>query len=43
VLEESGSDVEALARLAARLDELEGKEREAGIQLLRALESLLKR
>lgn len=43
VLEESGSDVEALARLAARLDELEGKEREAGIQLLLALESLLKR
>jgi GAF domain-containing protein len=43
VLEESGSDVEALARLAARLDELEGKEREAGIQLLHALESLLKR
>jgi GAF domain-containing protein len=43
VLEESGSDVEALARLAARLDELEGKEREAGVQLLRALESLLKR
>ena len=43
VLEESGADVEALARLAGRLDELEGKEREAGIDLLRALESLLKR
>jgi GAF domain-containing protein len=43
VLEESGADVEALARLARRLDELEGKEREAGIDLLRALESLLKR
>jgi GAF domain-containing protein len=43
VLEESGADVEALARLAGRLDELEGKEREAGIQLLRSLESLLKR
>jgi GAF domain-containing protein len=43
VLEESGADVEALARLAGRLDELEGKEREAGIDLVRALESLLKR
>jgi GAF domain-containing protein len=43
VLEESGTDVETLARLAGRLDELEGKEREAGIALLRALESLLKR
>ena len=43
VLEESGTDVEVLARLAGRLDELEGKEREAGIDLLRALESLLKR
>jgi GAF domain-containing protein len=43
VLEESGTDIEALARLAGRLDELEGKEREAGIALLRALESLLKR
>jgi GAF domain-containing protein len=43
VLEESGTDVEVLARLAGRLDELEGKKREAGIELLRALESLLKR
>jgi GAF domain-containing protein len=43
VLEESGTDVETLARLAGRLDELEGKEREAGVTLLRALESLLKR
>lgn len=43
VLEESGADVEALARLAGRLNELEGKDREAGIGLLRSLESLLKR
>src|ERR671911_1697887 len=43
VLEESGADVEALARLAGSLDQLEGKEREAGIALLRSLESLLKR
>ena len=43
VLEGSGSDLEALARLAGSLDQLEGKEREAGIALLRSLESLLKR
>jgi GAF domain-containing protein len=43
VLEESGSDLEALARLAGRLDELEGKEREAGIELLRSLDGLLQR
>jgi hypothetical protein len=41
VLEESGADVEALARLAARLDELEGPRREAGLELVRSLEGLL--
>jgi len=43
VLEESGADLEVLARLAGRLDELEGNEREAGMELLRSLDSLLKR
>jgi GAF domain-containing protein len=43
VLEESGADVEALARLAGRIDELEGRKREAGLELVRSLEDLLKR
>jgi GAF domain-containing protein len=43
VLEEGGADIEALARLAGNLDDLEGKEREAGLELIRSLESLLKR
>jgi GAF domain-containing protein len=43
VLEESGADVEALARLAGQLDELEGSKREAGLELVRSLEGLLKR
>jgi GAF domain-containing protein len=43
VLEASGADIEAVARLAERLEELEGNERQAGLELLRALESLLKR
>jgi GAF domain-containing protein len=43
VLEESGADVEAVARLAARLDELEGAQRKAGLELIRSLEGLLKR
>ncbi|HEV2711562.1 MAG TPA: GAF domain-containing protein, partial [Gaiellaceae bacterium] len=43
VLEESGADVEALARLAARLDELEGARREAGLELVRSLEGVLTR
>jgi GAF domain-containing protein len=43
VLEESGSDVEALARLAGQLDELEGPKRKAGLELVRSLEGLLKR
>jgi GAF domain-containing protein len=42
-LEDSGADLGTLARLAGHLDELEGKEREAGIDLLRSLERLLKR
>jgi GAF domain-containing protein len=42
VLESGGADVEALARLAERLDGLEGEAREAGIELLRSLENLLK-
>jgi GAF domain-containing protein len=43
VLEAGGADVEALARLAERLDGLEGEDRKAGIELLRSLENLLKR
>lgn len=43
VLELGGADIEALARLAGNLDELEGKEREAGLELIRSLETLLKR
>ncbi|MGH3082120.1 MAG: GAF domain-containing protein [Gaiellaceae bacterium] len=43
VLEESGSDLAALARLAEHLDELEGSKRDAGLELIRSLEGLLKR
>lgn len=43
VLEESGGELEVLARLAGRVDELEDKDREAGLELIRSLESLLKR
>src|SRR5215210_599122 len=43
VLEDSGSDLTALARLASRLDLLEGEERAAGVELLRSLDALLKR
>jgi GAF domain-containing protein len=43
VLEETGADVEAVARLASRLDELEGGQRDAGVQLVSSLERLLKR
>jgi GAF domain-containing protein len=43
VLEDSGADAVALARLAERLDKLEGKERTAGVELLRSLDGLLKR
>lgn len=43
VLEESGADIEALARVAGQLDELEGARRDAGVELIRSLEGLLKR
>jgi len=43
VLDGSGSDLTALARLASRLDSLEGEERAAGVELLRSLDALLKR
>ena len=43
VLEDGGADIEVLARLAGNLDELEGKEREAGLELIRSLDALLKR
>jgi GAF domain-containing protein len=43
VLEEGGADIEAVARLAGRLDELEGAQRDAGLELVRSLERLLKR
>jgi GAF domain-containing protein len=41
VLDGAGEDVTAIARLAAALDRLEGKRREAGLALLRALEDIL--
>jgi GAF domain-containing protein len=43
VLEESGADVEALARLAGELEALEGPRRAAGLELIRSLERILKR
>jgi GAF domain-containing protein len=42
VLEDGDADTTALARLAARLDALEGPRRQAGVDLLNALETLLK-
>ena len=42
VLDGAGADVAAVARLAAELDGLEGKRRDAGLELLRALEDLLR-
>jgi GAF domain-containing protein len=42
VLEDGGADIAVLARLAGNLDELEGKEREAGLELIRSLDTLLK-
>jgi GAF domain-containing protein len=42
VLEEGDADAAALARLAARLDALEGSKRKAGMELLQALETLFK-
>jgi GAF domain-containing protein len=41
VLEGSGEDVALVARLAARLDALEGEKRAAALELLRALEEIL--
>ena len=43
VLEESGADIEALARLAGELEALEGPRRAAGLELIRSLERILKR
>ena len=40
VLDDAGADTAALARLAAKLDALEGPKREAGADLLRALDAL---
>jgi hypothetical protein len=40
VLEDGDVDAAALTRLATRLDALEGPRRQAGIELLRALETL---
>jgi len=41
VLDESGVDIEALARLAGEVDQLEGPRRQAGLDLLRSLEGLI--
>ena len=43
VLDESGTEIEALARLAGQVDQLEGTKRKAGLDLIRSLEELLKR
>jgi GAF domain-containing protein len=40
VLEDGGADAAALARVAARLDALEGPRRQAGADLLKALDAL---
>ena len=42
VLEDGEADAAALARLAGRLDALEGAKRKAGMELLNALETLFK-
>ena len=42
VLEQEGGDADALARFAARLDEVEPETREAALQLLDSLERLLR-
>jgi GAF domain-containing protein len=42
VLEDGDVDASALARLAARLDALEGPRRKAGVELLNALEQLFR-
>ena len=41
VLDESGVEIEALARLAGEVDQLEGPRRQAGLDLLRSLEGLI--
>jgi GAF domain-containing protein len=43
VLDESGTEIEALARLAGEVDQLEGPKRKAGLDLIRSLEELLTR
>jgi GAF domain-containing protein len=43
VLDDAGADAAVLARVAANLDRLEGAQRAAGLELLRALETLFKR
>jgi GAF domain-containing protein len=40
VLEDAGADIGVVARVASKLDALEGPERQAGIQLLDALEQI---
>jgi GAF domain-containing protein len=42
VLEDGDADATVIARLATRLDALEGPKRQAGVELLRALEALFK-
>jgi GAF domain-containing protein len=41
VLDESGTEIEALARLAGEVDQLEGSKRKSGLDLIRSLEGLL--
>jgi len=43
VLDEGGGDVAVVARLAAVVQELDGRDREAGLKLLESLEELLRR
>jgi hypothetical protein len=43
VLDDAGADAAVLARVAANLERLEGAQRAAGLELLRALETLFKR
>ena len=42
VLDQDGGDAAVVARVASRLDELEGRPREAGVRLLTALEEVLR-
>jgi GAF domain-containing protein len=43
VLDDAGADAVVLARVAANLERLDGAQRAAGLELLRALETLFKR